>query len=68
MSALIDAFLAWAKANIASWHSTTFFTVFGWMVDKFEFFIGVVICVVLIVFILLCLALWADRKKDITEI
>lgn len=75
MSALIDTVLAWlapalawAKQSIAEHHASTFFTIFGWVVDKFQFLLGVVICVVLIVFALLCLALWADRKKDITEI
>lgn len=74
MNALINSvlewvapLLVWAKADIADWHSTTVFNIFGWAVDKFAFLAGVAISVVLIVVILLGLALWFGRKDDITE-
>ena len=45
--------IAWAKNDIAVWHSKSFFDIFGWAVDKFAFLLGVGIC--LIAFVVLAL-------------
>lgn len=34
--AWIDSVTTWAKADIASWHASSTFNIFGWIIEKFQ--------------------------------
>jgi len=55
MKETYNAFISWAQASIAYWHSTTVFNIFGWLIDKIELIaliVGVVVLLVVAFFVI----------------